>query len=63
MNSRKDFGGPHGPYLYETVGLRDGKARPSYTSIWQMGKLIANALRIKQQKTISSTLTFAALAT
>ena len=22
MNSRKDFRGPHGPRLYETVGLR-----------------------------------------
>jgi hypothetical protein len=56
-------GGPHGPRLCETVGWRDGKRDLSHTSICQMGKLIANALRIKQQKTISSTLTFAALAT
>jgi hypothetical protein len=25
MNRMKDFRGPHGPRLYETVGLRDGK--------------------------------------
>ena len=32
MNSRKDFRGPHGTRLYETVGLRDGKSETFTTS-------------------------------
>ena len=62
MNSRKDFRGPHGPCLSKLLVCVMGSEIFIHLNCL-VGKLVSNALRIKQRKAIFPALTYAALAT